>query len=259
MLVTSGFEVRKEQIIKDPISNISIDWLTDDICIFPSENDGIRIVQRTNDKFPDTKLFYSEKNQQDLLIIDGRKRTMKIGFNFYRTRLEVYLPQKQWNSLSISTTGGQVKVKDLNVLHCKCQITSGKADLSGRMEELDLRTVGSKITGDHLDVGQLNINSTSSKVEITGKFVEIESRLTGRGITISSEIAPERIRSVSTGAQVMVSIPDNDGFEFKFKKLSGSFKCDFPLVSDGKHLIYLNGKRKYSSEVRGGQFTLRKR
>ncbi|MNY52892.1 hypothetical protein D3C86_1886070 [compost metagenome] len=56
----------------------------------------------------------------------------------------------------------------------------------------------------------------------------------------------------------MVSIPENDGFEINVKKLSGSFKSDFPLVSDGKQLIYSNGKRTYSAEVRGGQFIIRK-
>ena len=101
------------------------------------------------------------------------------------------------------------------------------------MEELNLRLVGSNISGDGLDIRQLNISSTSSKVDLAGSISELMSHSTGRGITIRSDIVPERIHSVSTGALITVFIPDNDGFAFKFKKVSGSFKSDFHLHLTG--------------------------
>lgn len=254
----NGFEIQKEQIIRDSITDVTIDWLTDEIRILPSITDEIRIVQWINAKFPKGKIFQSETDYGELRIVDGRKRAFKIGFNFHRTVLEVYLPQKQWRSIKITTVGGVVEVNDINTILCKCRISSGRARLSGQMEELNLRLVGSNISGDDLDIKQLNISSTSSKVDFTGSISELMSHSTGRGITIRSDIVPERIHSVSTGALVTVFIPDNDGFAFKFKKMSGSFKSDFPLTSDGSQLLYHNGGRIYNAEVRGGLFRLLK-
>lgn len=257
--MSSGMTIRKEMVVDGSISDISINWFVDSLWVLPSENDELRIVQKTTDKFPESKLFFAEKKHNELLIVDGRrKRAFKIGFNVYHTILEVYLPKKRWNSLTISITGGQVRVKDLNADYFKCHIISGRATLSGQIRELDLRLTGSNVTGDGLDVRQLRLQSVSSKTELSGIFNSIETRLVGNGALVTSDIIPERIHSVSTAARVTVSIPDNDGFQINVKKRSGSIKSDFPLMSDGKRLIYSSGKREYHAEVRGGQFILRK-
>ncbi|MNM94858.1 hypothetical protein D3C81_1072770 [compost metagenome] len=254
--MSSGMTTRKELVFDGSISDLTIKWLADSLWILPSENDELRIVQKTTDKFPESKLFLAEKNHKELLIVDGRKQTFNIGFNVNHTILEAYLPRKRWNSLTITITGGQVSVKDLNADYCKCHITSGRANLSGQISELDLKLTGSNVTGDCLDVRELRLQSVSSKSEFSGMFNSIETRLIGNRAAITSDIIPERIHSVSTAAQVMVSIPDNDGFQINVKKRSGTIKSDFPLISDGKRLIYSSGKREYRAEVQGGQFTL---
>lgn len=258
MSFTSGFEIRKEQTIHDSVTHLMIDWLSDDIRIFTAELDDIRIVQKASNKFPESRLFNTDTRSDELRIVDGRKETIRIGVQFHRTILEVYLPEKVWNSVNLTTVGGRVYFKEVSAMNCKCRITSGRAELSGNIQELDLGIVGSSVTGEKLIVDKLHVNSTSSKLELSGEFSEIDSSNKGRGMIIRSGIVPEKIRSVGTGAKVIISIPDNDGFVFKFKKVSGNFKSDFPLISEGKLYTYLQARRNYSAEVRGGEFSLRK-
>lgn len=258
MPFTSDLSIQKDITIKEAIMNIMIDWLSDDIRILPTELTNIRIVQKASNKFPESRLFYTDIRSDELRIVDGRKEAIRIGFQFHRTILEIYLPEKVWNSVNLTTVGGRVYFKEVSAMNCKCRITSGRAELSGNVQELDLGIVGSSVSGENLIVNQLHINSTSSKLELTGEFTEIDSSNKGRGMAIWSRIAPERIRCVGTGARVIITIPDNDGFIFKFKKVSGHFKSDFPLLSEGKQYTYLQAKRSYSAEVRGGEFSLRK-
>ncbi|WP_211750302.1 DUF4097 family beta strand repeat-containing protein [Paenibacillus sp. Marseille-Q4541] len=255
---TSEFEIRKEQTITDSITHFMIDWLSDDIRIFSTDLDDIRIVQKASSKFPEGRLFHTDIKSDELRIVDGRKETIKIGFLFHRSLLEVYLPVKVWNSVRITTVGGGVYFNDISAVNCKCRITSGRAEISGHFKDLDLGIVGSSVTGENLIVDKLHINSTSSKLELSGDFLEIDSHNKGRGMTVRSGVVPEKISSVGTGAKVIISIPNNDGFVFKFKKLSGNFKSDFPLISEGKQYTYLHARRCYSAEVRGGEFSLRK-
>lgn len=258
MSFAGGLEIRKEQTIKDSVTHFMIDWLSDDIRIFTTEQDDIQIIQKASNRCPEDRLFNTEIRSDELRIVDGRKETIRIGFQFHRTILEVYLPKKMWSSVSITMVGGRVFFKEVSAMNCKCRITSGRAKISGDIQELDLRIVGSSLTGEKLIVKKLHINSTSSKLELSGDFSEIDSSNKGKWMIIRSGIVPERICSVGTGAKVIVSIPDNDGFAFKFKKVSGNFKSDFPLISEGKQYTYLQERRNYSAEVRGGEFSLRK-
>lgn len=200
-----------------------------------------------------------EEKGQELLIADGRKRFLNIGFNMSRTTLEVYLPEKRLNSIIIKLTGGELSVAGLHAESCKCRITSGRANVSGELGELDLHITGSKVIGTSLNARQMCIRSTSSTAELNGKYQSIESRFTGGRAAINSLSVPEQIHSVSTSARITVSIPENDASTSMLKKTPGGIKSEFPLVSNGNHLTYAGGKREYTVKVWGGQFQLNRK
>jgi len=254
----SGLTDRKKVCYKDTISDISLDWITGDIHILQSENDEIKIVQITNEKFPEHHLFRHEVNNGKLYITDGRKKKIKIGFNIHRTNLEIYLPKRQLHAISIYCTGGNLNIDDLNAITCKCNITSGNAKLSGEMEELTIRATGCKITGEYLDIKKLHLKTTSTKIDFSGKFSEMNVNSTGRSIMVSSSTMLKKIKSISTAANVKVAIPENDGFSFHIKKLSGNFKSDFSLIIAKDSYVYKNSTNMFDAEVRGGFFTLGK-
>ncbi|WP_397538248.1 DUF4097 family beta strand repeat-containing protein [Rummeliibacillus pycnus] len=247
---------RKKVCYKDTISDISLDWITGDIHILQSENDEIKIVQITNEKFPEHHLFHHKVNSGKLYISDGRKKKIKIGFNINITNLEIHLPKRQLHSISIDCTGGNLIIDDLDAITCNCNITSGNAKFSGTMEELTIRATGCKITGEYLDIKKLHLKTTSTKIDFSGKFSEVNVNSTGRSIMVSSSTMLQKIKSISTAANVKVSIPENDGFSFHFKKLSGNFKSDFSLIMAKDSYVYKNGTSMFDAEVRGGFFTL---
>ncbi|MCM3783803.1 DUF4097 domain-containing protein [Neobacillus mesonae] len=254
----SLLDLRKEMVFDSSLTRITLDWLLDDVYIYPGDDDHIRILQKANQRFSEQKLFHAEQRGEELFIIDGRKQTFNIGLNVNRSQLDIIVPKKEFESIHITSAGGRVNFRNMNVNKCVIKNTSGKINVSGRIHELHLKVAGAGVTGEVLDVGKLRISSTSSKTDLSGSFNDIESHFTGSVLIISSLTAPERIHSVSTGASVRVTIPDNDGFSCRFKKLSGSFKSDFPVVSNGNDMIYLAAKRSYLAEVRGGQFILLK-
>lgn len=255
---TNDIKLRKDHEINDRISNLTIEWLSGVIRIMPTELDHIRIVQKTSNRFPEDKLFYTDLFQDELRIIDGRKKKINIGFLPHHTVLEVYLPQQVWNSLQITAVGGQVNIGDIHVIKCKCQVTSGSATLSGQFRALHLEMTGSRVIGEKLTADDLYLHCTSSRIDLSGEISAINSHNKGRSIYIRSLIVPKSIHSITTGAKVTISIPDNDGFALQFTKVSGHFHSDFPFTSEGNRYVYLHGKRSYKAEVRGGTFSLLK-
>ncbi|WP_048600990.1 DUF4097 family beta strand repeat-containing protein [Rubeoparvulum massiliense] len=248
--------LQRKQVISDEISDVVIDWMTGDIRLYQSENEKIEVVQHGDDNLPEHKLFRYKVNHGRLVITDGRKKILNLGVNLEKTALELYLPNKQFHAISITSTGGSIMVGDLNVDSCKCKLTSGNAKLSGRMVELDLQVIGSKITGNHLDIQKLTLQSTSSAIKLEGEISELNINSIGRNIDVRSTKMFQRIKSVSTGANVKIAIPENDGFTLQYKKVAGHLKSDFPLTSSGDIYTYKDGKSLFNAEVRGGGFTL---
>lgn len=251
--------LRKMEHIPCTATNIMLDWLTGDIHIEPSDSDHIVLTQLADRKFPKKKLFqFQQAGKEMLSIVDGRKSFVNIGFNLRKTILKIQLPGRQFHSISIRHVGGQVTAQQLHTKKLHCSTTSGQARLSGYMEELILHATGSHVTGHELEIGKLELRAISSKIKLAGQFSSLNLIATGSNVAIPSSTAPAQINSISTGASVTVTLPENDGFTLQFQKRSGRLHSDFPLIQKEDTCTYINSVRTYHAEVRGGSFTLRK-
>ncbi|MMZ61950.1 hypothetical protein D1872_241280 [compost metagenome] len=254
----SELGVRKEQLIEDAVTAISLEWLTGEIRILTSETNHVRIIQYTSSRFSEKKLVEVELQAEKLRIVDGRRKHSRIGFNFHTTVLEVYLPKKKLHSFSMHGVGSHVFIQDLEAELSTFRLASSHATISGKYDDCGIHAVGTHFTVEDSAISRLNLHSISSKVEISGEISQMNINATGRAIRILSAVLPTEIQSVSTGASVTVAIPDHDGFVLEFKKVSGQFKSDFPISSQGSNYIYKNGGCSYRAEVRGGRFFLQK-
>lgn len=250
--------LRKEQHIVDAVTAISLEWLTGEVRILASETDDVRIIQYTSNSFSDKKLVQVDLQAGILRIADGRRKYSRIGFNINTTVLEVYLPEKKLHSFSMNGVGSHVFIQNLEAGLAKFRLTSSHATISGKYDKCEINAIGTHFAAEDIAIYKLNLRSTSSKIEIAGEIFQIHINATGRGINIHSFVVPNEIQSVSTGASVVVAMPDHEGFVLEFKKISGQFKSDFPITSQGSIYTYKNGGRSYCAEVRGGQFYLRK-
>lgn len=251
--------VRKVEHIPYTATDIMLDWLTGDIHIEPGDSDDIVLTQLADRSFMEKKLFQLQQTEKTALsIVDGRKSFVGIGFNLRKTILKIQLPRRQFHYISIRHAGGQVTVQELHAKKLCYSTTSGRAGLSGHIEELILHATGSHVTGHELETHKLELRATSSRIKLAGQFSNLNLIATGSNVAIPSSTAPAQINSISTGASVTVSLPENDGFTLQFQKRSGRLHSDFPLIQKENTYTYINDIRTYRAEVRGGSFTLRK-
>lgn len=128
--------------------------------------------------------------------------------------------------------------------------------LSGDIKHLHLETVGGLISSRQLTTQRLLLHATSSKVELTGAFSDVDLHVTGRRMQIHSTNMLNSLKSTSTGANVKVAIPENDGFTCYVKKRSGAFRNDFSCHREKDKMVHKNGLRFFEVDIRGGQFLL---
>jgi hypothetical protein len=262
MMKSSELTLCKSIDIDQSICDIQVNWLSGDIRVLPSVDELIHVMQYADAWFSKRRLMQVNIRGNTLSIADGRKRRALVGINTGRTALEIYLPARVFDTIFLNSTGGQLQLNPFQANRCRCNITSGHVDLAGRMEELELHAVASVVKGQHLSADRLILQSTSAKIDITGEFRHLQYTTTGRGLNLDCLKMPESLHSVSTGAKVVVSIPDNEGFEILLKKRSGILKSDFdltPLHGDSNYLIHKIGKSEFKIDIRGGAFLLKAR
>ena len=249
---------RKIKCIEEDIMEVSLDWVASDITFLQSENNYIKIVQIMDRKTPELDFFHYEVNDGKLTIVDGRKKKLKLRFSTPKIYLEIYLPKKKFKSISVKVVGGQLSFKDLDTMYCNCHVTSAKVTLTGSIIELDVRVIGCTITGENLEIQKMKVNSTSSKVQLSGAFSEVFTQTTGRSIIVHSLTMIKSFISTSTGANVIVGIPENEGFTLQFKKTASNLKSDFSLLANREAYTYKNGTNQLNAKLTGGRFTIYK-
>jgi hypothetical protein len=154
--------------IKVPLDlplSLNLDWLTGQVMIMPNPSNEIEIIQYADTGFKIEKAFQYEFHTSVITITDGRKSS-KLGVNLKKTTLEIYVPPMLLSNINIKGVGTQIKLSELNAEKFKCNVVSGKLQLSGAYGKLDLHVTASDVQAQLYEVGELIVKSTSSKLRV---------------------------------------------------------------------------------------------
>ncbi|MHA7966038.1 DUF4097 family beta strand repeat-containing protein [Paenibacillus sp. CAU 1782] len=250
----------KEIVVKEPVTDLNLNWLTGNVALLPGEDENVYVRQWADPIFGEQKLMKLIIIGKSLSIADGRKKSFPLGFNLGRTGLEVVLPARQLRSMTITSVGGKLLAENLSVHHCQCAITAGTAELSGEVGELEFNATGSTVRGSHLKAEKLYFRSVSTKSTFAGHFRHIDAGITGRSLQLECLTMPEGIHTISTAAKTVISLPREEGFEARVDAKSGRFIHAFApggIKEDTKQLIYRNGGSPIHIGIRGGSVHLK--
>jgi len=250
----SNFVVMKEQVITEEITDISVEWISNYVNILKSENNEIKIVQKAAEKFPEDELFSYRVSGGKLLIKDGRKNKVKMGANSSNngTGLEIYLPEKKFNSIDVNTTSAHLDTGTLTTDILSVNTTSGDIDFSGIFSEVEASSVSGNVRSSNAQAQKININTTSGDARITGSFKKVNVNTVSGEVEIQSSEMLQSFKSNSVSGDVTLFIPENNGFTIDFDKVSGKLKSDFAFTVQGDTHIYKNGEVRFSASTVSG-------
>lgn len=255
----SDFVLVKEQVITDNITDISIEWISDYVDILKSENNEIKIVQKAGEKFPEDKVFSYKVSGGKLSIKDGRKNKFKIGININEgTGLEIYLPEKKFNSINVSTTSADLDAGTLTAEKLIFNTTSGNIKFSGMFSEVDANSISGNIRSRDTEVQKLNIDTTSGNARVSGSFERVELNTISGKIEIQSSEMLQSFKSSSVSGDVTLAIPENDGFTIEFDKVSGNIDSEFAFAINGDRHVYKKGGPVFKVDTVSGNFDILK-
>ena len=173
--------VTNKHVIEDSFEGVSIDTVTADVEIKPSEDGQCRVVCHEKEKMTHTVAVQNGVLKISLLDernwLDHLKGTL---FSFGSTSVTVYLPQREYDELKVDNTTGYVKLAGewkLNELDLKT--TTGDIQVKGVVSKGDVsfRVSTGKITLENAACKNLIANGSTGKVVLKNVIASDTMRL----------------------------------------------------------------------------------
>ena len=227
----STYQQVHEQTFTEPIQTLALDWKGGDVSVFSTSGKEIKIVQKAVKNTPEDQFFQASIEDDALVVSNGKTVAgLPIGpFPFsIGSDLEVYLPEQIYETLQLDTTGGDIFFQPLEVKELVVHTNSGDVSLGGDFEKLDFSSNSGDLLCRDVTVKQLISQTTSGDIQASGSFARIQATSTSGDISLRTSQMITEAAIQSTSGDVVLFIPENDGFTAQLNSSTGDFICAFP-------------------------------
>lgn len=199
---------------------------------------------------------------------------------FCSADVELFLPRRHWEIISVSTTSGDVDIDrdgldvdqlsvkttsgDLSARLSRCarlqfSSSSGDLDLEGACTDLHAETM----SGDISLRGQAEnafLKSASGDIELTGLVSRFLGSTMSGDVRLETAALPQEMQLSSKSGDCEAQIPDAGPFTMRMKTVSGEISCDFPVNYVNGVCVYGGGSGPaYSMTTISGDVSLERR
>jgi len=231
-----------EGMCKADINEIKIHWTAGAIHIEPYDGDEI-VIQETGAKNEDSKLRWLNRNGTLTIQYSKPHRFFSL-FQSLKKELTLLLPKEtaeHLEKLNIDTISASV---DMHELVCY---------------EIDIETVSGDLQGSQMQTAIANIDAVSADIEMTGSIGGLDIDIVSGECVIDNEIMPYEVDFDGVSGDFTMHMPEGNGFNVKYDKVSGEFYCDFPTSHDSGRYSYGDGSANYHFETVSGDVTLHRK
>ncbi|MCC0632514.1 DUF4097 family beta strand repeat-containing protein [Clostridioides sp. ZZV15-6388] len=249
----------KSESFSNKINNINVDWISGEVRVLKSNSNKIKLIQKAPSNFSKKKIAKIRVDGNTLSIIDNSAKKFFIGIGLPKsTVLELYLPEKLYNNINVSTTSADIYSTYLKSNMTDIESVSGNIEMSGKIDKITLETTSSNINIKKLDSKSVICNSVSGKIQLSGKTDDLKINTTSGDIKINSSEMLSSFKCDTISGDIDLYIPENSGFTLDFSKVSGNLNSSFKLLQDGDSYIYKNGTAKMYVDTTGANLNIRK-
>ena len=250
------------------LNGVEVTASSGDVTFGVSQDDNIYIVELSKDALTEDKLARIQVQGDTVTIAQGKKYsagTVMFSYGMLSSDFEIYLPQRAWNSLKITTSSGDVELE--KGLECAC---------------LEIRTTSGDIDCPEVTAGVCELVSTSGDIQLNGECQQVllqtvsgdclfngaaqklQARSTSGDHNLRMKAMPSAMEMHTVSGDTRLYLPDNDGFILHYQRISGDVRSDFQLktsLSDKSGTaVYLTGAdRHYTMQTVSGDLRLYRR
>ena len=249
--------VNTQEIDLDNIADVKISYSSEKVSLFMGNTDKLIIKEYMSDN--NNKFYARITRSGNMVNIENGQRPLRLFFNVFHKRLEVYLPLSYRNTINIKTSSGKIEssvelfcsniiienssggitINAITANTIGINTSSGSIDIGTINGEASVNSSSGSIRSQIIN-GNVNINSSSGSIilnKINGNISaeassgrielnlvtgSVNVKTTSGGISCTvAENARDILLSSSSGS-VTLNIPRNSLFNFTSRTSSGS-------------------------------------
>lgn len=224
-LSTTKYETNTHEI-GEAYQSISVNTNTADVILVPSENTERRVICRE-----EKNIKHSVAVKEDTLVIDAvdtRKWYEHIGISFGKPQITVYLPQGEYDALSVKSSTGDVEIpKDFNFESIDISEDTGDVTCYASVSQcIKIKTDTGNIRIENLSAGMLDLSVTTGDVKLLGVTSAGDVKISvSTGKTSATDVkCKSLISSGNTGDMSLKNVIAAEAFSIE--RSTGDVKLD---------------------------------
>lgn len=169
--------MNKEEIVGvEGIDKIQLSVASSDIYLHKSEDDKIKVVQRSAKELKEEEKFTLERNGSTLKIVEHVKRYFVLfSFQMHHSIYDIYIPENYSRDIKIEGASSDIHVVDaLTFGNVELKSTSGDVTLQALLtgEMVNLTTVSGEVKTEAVKAKQGKLSTVSGNIDLKGLEVE---------------------------------------------------------------------------------------
>ncbi|MBR5537646.1 MAG: DUF4097 family beta strand repeat protein [Clostridia bacterium] len=239
-----------------------------DVTFGVSQDDNIYIVELSRNELTEDKLARIQTAGGILTVAQGQKYSagsVLFSYGMLQSDFEIYLPQRGWNSISVTSSSGDIDLeKGLEVATLTLHTVSGDAkcpQLKCGVAEIHTTSGDVILTGDCCEA---RVTTVSGDCDFDGNADKLFVKSTSGDFSLNLCNMPCAMELNTVSGDTKLYLPDNDGFSLRYQRVSGDVRSDFNLktsLSDksGTAVYLEGGSRTYSMQTVSGDLRIYRR
>lgn len=239
-----------EKDIEEEFSAVNLDIKAGKVVVAPGENAHIKIEYKVYGAVENNDVDTYLADKSKLEVVDGRLEiTAPVRVS---AEVELYLPQKMYDSVTLNVTHGETKVDKLSAKEINANLANGNIEVNeSNSEKLGVTTKNGDIKVLDGKTQSLLGNLINGNIRVTSSFENADlSSVNGNILVTEKEGIARQLNAKTVNGDIKLSIPENLGLIGHVKTVLGGYKTRLKLDNP------FESGRNGAAVVRSGEETL---
>ncbi len=253
-----------EYAVAQPINSIYVQWDSGSLYVSSGDESDVKI-RELSDETLQIKQHLNYHIANNILYISNGSTSDSSLFHFSKPKIdcEIYVPadmlQDGADSITVSTTKADVQISQIRIPILSVTTESGSVFFDQVFaERMTVVTASGKITSDNGVSNVIECISQSGTIAINDVCSDLILKATSGDISAAPDSIFMRADISTVSGNINLTLPESSGMKMNINEGSGSFDCEFDVLTSGGYYIYKNGKIPLNIKTTSGSIQLYK-
>jgi len=253
------YSVGGGSVSADDIQSVEINWPAGSVDVVTYDDwDDIKFNEEgyngADEKYA---MRYLAENGKLIIRFSSPQRNWRFLRRLEKS-LTVKLPRNlALHEFRLNSVSADVRLVGIHAENFIAKSVSGTLTLNDiNSDNTTMESVSGNIDAADITSSTLRAKTVSGRVEAKANIEKAKLNTVSGAVKLYTGKNVKDIAAGTVSGNILLGLPENDGFTVRYSSVSGGFHCEFPVEMSGKRGNYKNGDRDISFETVSGSINI---